>query len=1064
MTDSLSWNRALTLSERDFLHPQDSVPTGFDSDLAQRRLETWKDETSLRDPAKLALRLDQQALDAARFDRLLGSPAPDPEEAPSWLSLLQEAYLETPRRALDEFWTSTVEDQADNVFLDVVRPLLDHAWQELEKKLAALSTETFPPAQQQRFVELWARQLPGQYLWMISRTLILELFLSRLQEQLEGFTPEDRFQNFLAPLRDPAGALEFLSDYPVLGRSLAMRHRQWLTAGFELASRLAQDLPRLASTFGDRPSELIDLEPGLSDRHQDGRTVVILQFSSGLKIVYKPRSLALDARFQELLEWLGKAGVEPEMRALQILDRGSYGWSEYVEATPCQDPTEIRRFYARQGVYLALLFALEATDFHHENLIAVGEHPVLIDLESLFQPVLADAEFERERLNPVFTTVLRSGLLPRETGGGGDLGEVDLSGLGATRGQLTPVRELTHVGTDQMGYQDLQFEFPVGKHLPSLQGEEIPLSSMSHIIRESFTRTYRKLIELRPDFLRSGGWLDRFAGMETRIIVRPTQVYSNLIYGSYHPDFLQDALHRERLFDKLWLDADLLDWIPKIIPIERRDLLRDDFPRFNTRTDSRDVVADDFLLPDALLESGLDLTRRRFASLNEDDLQRQLALFDLALASRRRLDEPVEDDARELRSLPHVADLTDANDFLRAARRIAERLDVLAFRAQHWISWFDLAPNQKATQSLQPVGFDLYSGLGGIALFYAQLGRMTGESRWTETARCAQETARRRFENQPPTAPSYLGGYSGVGGWIYTLTYLGSLWGDEDLLDAAEAARDLVAPAVGSDDGLDLIAGSAGCIAALLALDHHRPSTATLAAATACGDHLLARATPQDQGIAWKLPHIADPPLTGFAHGTAGFAWALARLASQTGESRFEEAARSALAYERGLFSPENDNWPDLRADRKAGGQWTFFHAWCHGAPGIGLSRLSLLDVLEDQTFEVEVRAAIRSTRHQGFGGSQCLCHGDLGNLELLSRAGRSLNDSELRADALKLAARILAGLERDGTRCGLSSRVELPGLMTGLAGIGYGLLMIADPESTPSVLLLETPATTRHG
>jgi lantibiotic modifying enzyme len=32
----------------------------------------------------------------------------------------------------------------------------------------------------------------------------------------------------------------------------------------------------------------------------------------------------------------------------------------------------------------------------------------------------------------------------------------------------------------------------------------------------------------------------------------------------------------------------------------------------------------------------------------------------------------------------------------------------------------------------------------------------------------------------------------------------------------------------------------------------------------------------------------------------------------------------------------------------------------------------------------------------------------------------------------------------------------ETPGLMTGLAGIGYGLLRLAEPERVSSVLLLE--------
>ena len=52
----------------------------------------------------------------------------------------------------------------------------------------------------------------------------------------------------------------------------------------------------------------------------------------------------------------------------------------------------------------------------------------------------------------------------------------------------------------------------------------------------------------------------------------------------------------------------------------------------------------------------------------------------------------------------------------------------------------------------------------------------------------------------------------------------------------------------------------------------------------------------------------------------------------------------------------------------------------------------------------------------------------------------------------------LLISLERDGYRCGIASYVEIPGLMTGLAGIGYGLLRLAVPEDVPSVLLLEEP------
>lgn len=1084
MVESSSWSRALTLLERDVLHPSDAVPAAFEVDLAGRRIEAWKQEAFLSDRDHFALRLEQQGFDETRFAHLLGSPAPPLDSTPSWLRQLEIAYTaQAEATHLESFWKEAVAAQADAVFLDVVRPLLDHAWCQLTARLAdldgngldnsSLDVTGKPVFDAQHFAQLWAKPLPTQFLWMVRRTLILELYLSRLQNNLVGETPEARFDSFVASLRDPSGAFEFLSTYPVLGRNLATRLEQWLEVGVELAQRLIADLPQLTTTFGDRSirdgairdgslGELVGLDPGLGDRHRGGRTVVILEFSSGIRVVYKPRTLALDFRFQQLLTWLGDEGIQPKPRTLRVIDRTTHGWVEFVEAAPCQNKAEIERFYARQGMYLALLYALEATDFHHENVIAVGEHPVLIDLETIFQPVLADANLQRERINPVFTTILRNGLLPRLTGGGGEDGWVDLSGLGARHGQRTPISELTQVGTDAMSYVDSEQDFPVGKHLPSLHGEHVPLRTMRSVLSQSFETTYRKLMDLRDQFLCPGGWIDSFANMETRVVVRPTNVYASLNYRSYHPDYLQDSLHRERFIDKLWLDADLLEWIPQVIPAERRDLLRGDVPLFSTRTDSTDLYCDDFRLSQVLPESGLDLTRRRVASLNEDDLERQLALLRLSLASTRRLDEPAEDDLRALRDLPapRTKSRRQQSDFLDAARDVGKRLETLAFDISAWSSWFHLESEPNGTQSLQPVGLDLYAGLSGIALFYAQLGQLTAESHWTEIARCTLETARRRHgepsEEQPRRA---LGGYSGLGGWIYTLTYLGVLWGEEEFFEVAETARDQVFSSVEDDAGLDIVAGSAGCIAGLLALHRHRPSKTTLDAALACGDHLLATAEDQEHGKAWRIL-TAERPLVGFAHGTAGIAWALARLAAETQETRFEDMARSALVYERNLFSPQHDNWPDLRMDRADEEGWAYFHAWCHGSPGIGLGRLAMMDVLEDPQLESEIRAAVRSTGEEGFGGSHCLCHGDLGNFEFLVRAGQRLDDPKLCARADQLAEQILSAIERDGYRCGLSSHVELPGLMTGLAGIGYGLLRIAAPQSVPSVLLLETPDT----
>ena len=71
--------------------------------------------------------------------------------------------------------------------------------------------------------------------------------------------------------------------------------------------------------------------------------------------------------------------------------------------------------------------------------------------------------------------------------------------------------------------------------------------------------------------------------------------------------------------------------------------------------------------------------------------------------------------------------------------------------------------------------------------------------------------------------------------------------------------------------------------------------------------------------------------------------------------------------------------------------------AWCHGAPGIGLARLCSLQHLDDAAIRAEIGTALQTTLAQGFGGNHSLCHGDLGNLELLLQASEMLDDPQWR-------------------------------------------------------------------
>ena len=139
-------------------------------------------------------------------------------------------------------------------------------------------------------------------------------------------------------------------------------------------------------------------------------------------------------------------------------------------------------------------------------------------------------------------------------------------------------------------------------------------------------------------------------------------------------------------------------------------------------------------------------------------------------------------------------------------------------------------------------------------------------------------------------------------------------------------------------------------------------------------------------------------------------------------------------------------------------GELFFQTSWCNGAPGRGLARLRSLQYLDDSQIRGEINIALKTTLASGFGRNDSLCHGDLGNLELLLHASQSFADPWWKAKTSRIGTIILDRTQRHGWCCGVPLGVETPGLMTGLSGIGYEFLRLAKPDQVPSILALAPP------
>ncbi len=263
--------------------------------------------------------------------------------------------------------------------------------------------------------------------------------------------------------------------------------------------------------------------------------------------------------------------------------------------------------------------------------------------------------------------------------------------------------------------------------------------------------------------------------------------------------------------------------------------------------------------------------------------------------------------------------------------------------------------------------------------------------------------------------------------------------------------------------GLDVIDGAAGAVPVLIHLSKHIPMPELKTFILAIGDYLIEKADKQPQGWSWHTMPDCTHNLTGLGHGTAGFATAFVELYAYTSNEQYLQIAKAIISYEDSHFHAPQQNWPDYRNfDTPAPTTEPICSiAWCHGAPGIGISRLRMLELSGDTYFIQGTTAAIETTL-QNLSitaiGNYSLCHGVFGNAELLLYAAEILNRQELVEEVYAAADDCIINYLNKGIPIpiGIQGGNETPDFMLGSSGIGYFFLRLAFGNRVPRVLVMQ--------
>lgn len=412
-----------------------------------------------------------------------------------------------------------------------------------------------------------------------------------------------------------------------------------------------------------------------------------------------------------------------------------------------------------------------------------------------------------------------------------------------------------------------------------------------------------------------------------------------------------------------------------------------------------------------------------------------------------------------------------ARQFVEVAARIGERLVETARTADGKLAWrtVKLDPTNDGSRPTVyvPASPSLYGGASGIALALAELAFRTKDDRM---AQAALETLGLATESAAPSISFHTGNV----GQAWACYRAAELLHAEELVAVAKRHLDLARQALPSDRALDVIGGSAGAIPALVAMARRWSDDGALDLAIRAGERIESAATRRRGGWSWLTSRDSVQDLCGYAHGVSGFVHAFLELYAATGDGRWRHAAQRGLEYERQHRIDGTGDWPDFRSSelgllrvqpdgealvRKrllepkplAQGA-TPMRAWCHGAPGVAFVRARAtalgLDVGSD--LALAATAAVAACRFPVQSAS--LCHGLMGNADVLLHLPEDLRLRHLptAVDSIQHAIELWGAGDRpwpSGFRGGPAD----PSLMLGDAGAIHVLLRFANPD-IPSV------------
>ena len=786
-------------------------------------------------------------------------------------------------------------------------------------------------------------------------------------------------------------------EYPLLKEYRACTDRNFRNSFSAFFDALILCKKEIEERFLERKTirRILSFSTGGADIHRHGKCVVGIKTDAG-SFYYKPHDCGLDAFYHAVVSrWFSDCTV-----AADVLSRDGYAFVSCLVREPLREKDQLPDYYYHFGILSALFHGLGSTDMHYENLMAVGDRPSAVDIETLLGLPTPDTGEEIPELRlaqkDYQNSLVRTSLLPARIYKGP---------------MISP----------------LYFTYTSSASLPELEGKPFTVEGFEEDFIRGFHEGYRRMLSHRDEIAEM---LKAMNGASVRVLIRNTRFYGILRGNLFLPEHLSDETSRRKVYEELRSpykgaaadrDRDLSDH-------EWKCLLDCDIPYFCTALDARDLCGEDpsqTVRTGYYRESTLESAIRFLGRLSKEEERFETELM------RHSFAHAPTDVPKETEETPLSEEIPDDETIRKELGEISAELKKDVVRCTDGtLLWFSTALNVKGLVNCG--NLTQYAEIGAFCTAFAKcelpdaLKNDAGRTARTLCSLLRKELARAKTEwTDKVSAVLPSGICTGIGGILKACCFM-----ERSGLKEADGLKEEILRLIAENKlyeyrELSLSEGAAGLVIALA--DAGLSDEDAKGCLRSCADRLLAE----------DLPKRADS-----AYGCAGIGAALAAAFSVLGDERYYKGALRAFTNVSESYDPKLSGWPDGAARIK------FLAGKGPHAAGICLSAVyakeKLLntgapctDELSDLTDQIAETALKSLLSEKALTHSDALEQGNALSVLALLNAGDA-------AAAGRVLSAMLKRKERTGSFAILSAGIRStfdPSFFMGTLGIGYAMI-----------------------